>query len=473
MGELQNDGKQWTVMIEEYKQTKIHISKIDFGNRKREDYGDLEQFALDIKEVGLLHSVLLLDKKEAESEEVEKIEEDPDKPFLLLAGGRRLTAWKKYYKELELGEKIPSKVYDRKPSYYEMRKIELMENIGRKDLTWQEKSRMTKELHDMEQKKKGKKVKSAEGGHGLKETAEMTGKSKSTVKNEIDLASALEEIPGISEINSKTEAIKTLREMHKNDKAERKAKRARKEIEEKGMGGVKKDIMNSFIHGDFFERAKKLNANSFDLIEIDPPYGIDLGNKKKKAKHKTLTYNEVPASEYEHFMTKTLAHAKRLIKPNGWLVLWYAISPWHDMLVDLLEQHDFKTNGLPALWVKQSGQTNRPKHYFASCYEPFLYARASEDSRLNKGGSANYLIHKSVPAQKKWHPTQRPVSLMEDVISRFIQDGKVLVPFAGSGVTIRTAYKMGMKSVGFDLDENAKNKHDAYVADCESVEFKL
>lgn len=454
------------------KQGKVKLDQIDFGDRYREDYGNLNELAMDIKESGLIHSILLLDKSEVDDDELEDIQTN-DKPYLLLAGGRRFTAWKQFHEDLKLGDEIPSKITDKVLSYYEIRKIELMENISRKDLNWQEKSRMTKELHDMEQKKKGKKVKSSEGGHGLKETAEMTGKSKSTVKNEIDLASALEEIPELAGIKNKTDALKTLREMHKNDKAERKAKRARKEIEEKGIGGVKKEIMDSFIHGDFFERAKRLNANSFDLIEIDPPYGIDLGSKKKKAKHKTLTYNEVPAAEYEHFITKTLHHAKRLVKPNGWLVLWYAISPWHDMMVDLVRDAGFKTNGLPALWVKQSGQTLRPKHYFASCYEPFIYARASEDSRLNKGGSANYLIHKSVPSQQKWHPTQRPVPLMEDVISRFIQDGKVLVPFAGSGVTIRTAYKMGMKSVGFDTDENAKNKHDAYVADQNDIKFEL
>jgi len=455
------------------KEGKIKLDDIDFGDRYRDDYGNLNELAKDIKEVGLIHSILVLDKNKVGEDDLEGIEEDMEKPYLLLAGGRRFTAWKRFYSELELGDEIPSKITDQVLNYYEIRKIELMENISRKDLTWQEKSRMTSELHGMEQEKKGKKIKSSEGGHGLKETAEMVGKSKSTVKNEIDLAQALEHIPELNDVKNKTDAIKILREWNKNDKAEKRATRARKELKDEGLEGVKKKIMKSFKYGDFFKQAKKLSANSYDLIEIDPPYGIDLGNVKKKAKHKTLTYNEVPAGEYEHFMTKTLHHAKRLIKPNGWLVLWYAISPWHDLMVNLVREAGFKTNGLPAMWVKQSGQTMRPKHYFASCYEPFIYARASEDSRLNKGGSTNYLIHKSVPPQQKWHPTQRPVSLMEDVISRFIPDGKILVPFAGSGVTLRTAYKMGIKAHGFDLDETAKNKHDAYVADCDDIEFEL
>lgn len=456
----------------ELSQTKIALEEIDFGNRYREQYGELEQLAEDINQSGLIHSILVADKEKLDDDKlgsIKDIETDPDKRFLLLAGGRRFWAWKQY----DLGEEIPAKVHDKVLSYYEIREIELMENVSRKDLTWQEKSRMTKELHDLEQKKKGKKVKSSEGGHGLKETAEMTGKSKSTVKNEIDLAEAMEQIPEIGEIKNKTEAIKTLREMKKKDQQEQKAQRARKETKEKGFGKIKKEIMNSYIKGDFFEKSQNLKLKSFDLIEIDPPYGIDLGNKKKKAKHKTLTYNEVPAEEYKEFIDKTLKRARELVKPNGWVVLWYGISPWHDTMVELLRKNNFKTNGLPALWIKQSGQTNRPKHYFASCYEPFLYARASEDSRLNKGGAANYLIHGSVPAQKKWHPTQRPVSLMKDLIERFVLDGKILVPFAGSGVTIRTAYKMDMKAIGYDLDQSSKDAHDAYVGEQTDKQFEL
>lgn len=464
-------------MIEERKRfEKIGVNKIDFGQRHRKEYNNIKELAGEIKKKGLIHPITVADKEQLEDGELGELSDittDDDRQYLLLAGGRRLTAWKEYMEKYDLGYEIPAYIFPRILTYYEIRELELMENISRENLTWQEKSALTKELHDMEQKLKGKKVKSSEGGHGLQETADMIGVSKSTVKNEVDLGRALEEIPELGDIKNKTEAMKVMKEIQKSDKAERKAKRVQKERETKGLSGMKEEVIDSFIEGDFFKRAKRLNANSFDLIEIDPPYAIDLGNKKKKAKHKTLTYNEVEADKYEHFMTKTFHHAKRLVKPNGWVICWYGISPWHNMMVRLMKEAGFKTNGLPCLWVKQSGQTMRPKHYMASCYEPFIYGRASEDSALNKGGQANYIINKSVPSQSKWHPTQRPVSLMKEVITRFIPDGKVLVPFAGSGVTIRTAYNLGMKAVGFDLSEDMKNKHDAYVGDQDDINFEL
>lgn len=447
----------------------ISITEIDFGSRKREDYGDLEKLASEISEVGLIHPLTVIDKTKIENKTGLDTIATNDNRYLLMAGGRRYTAWVDH----ELGEEIPCYVYPRILTADEIRKIELMENLSRKALTWQEDASMTNEIHLLEQKIHGKKHTSSTNGHGLKDTAELTGKSKSTVKNDIDLAQALKHIPELKNIKNKTEALKVVKQLGKIDKAETKATRVRKELSEKGEAGVKKELMNAYVLGDFFKHAEKLPDRTFDLIEIDPPYGIDLGNVKKGAKHTTLSYNEIPAKEYEVFMRRTLLYARKLIRPNGWLVVWYAVDPWHSMIARLMKETGFAMQEIPAIWIKNGGQTNRPKHYFGSCYEPFMYARAGDSSALNKGGSANYLIHPKIPPEQKFHPTHRPISLMEDVIERFIPDGKILIPFAGSGVTLRAAHNLGYKAIGYDLSEEYKNKHDAYVGEHETLKFEL
>lgn len=438
--------------------TELPLAEIDFGIRRREEMGNLEELSQEIQDFGLIHPVTVVDKSKANLNGLEKIQTN-NRPYLLLAGGRRYTA----FSEFNLGDKIPAYVYPRVLSYYEIRKIELIENTSRKGLTWQEDAVMTAELHELEQKLHGKSVKSASGGHGLKETAEMLGKSKSAVKNEVDLAKAIKFLPELSEIKNKTEALKLIREMKKSDTAKNRAIRARQEIATKGSKGVKADLINQFVLGDFFKHAEKLPEKTFDLIEIDPPYGIDLPNIKKDSKHTTTNYNEVLAKEYENFLRRTFLHAKKLLKPGGWLICWYAISPWHSVVLEQLQKADFKFTQLPGLWIKPNGQTMRPKHHFASCYEPFFYARLTEGAALAKGGQRNYLVHAPVNPDDKFHPTQRPIELMEDLIQRFITDGKILVPFAGSGVTIRAAHNLGMKAIGYDLSEDAKNKYDAYV----------
>ena len=438
------------------RQANIPLEEIDFGNRKRQEYGNLEELAEEIQEVGLIHPVTVVDKSKLDEKALENLATN-DAPYLLLAGGRRT----KTFMEYDLGD-IPAYVYPHLLNEYEIRKIELMENVSRKELTWLEDSQLTAEIHELEQKIKGT-AHTSSGGHSLKDTAKLLNKSKSSVKNEIDLAEAVKHLPHLANIKSKTEALKVARQVFKSGVAENAAKSAREKLSKNGEKGVKQELMNTFVCGDFFEHAEKLPDRTFDLIEIDPPYGIDLSNVKKESKHMTLNYNEVPAEEYKNFMRRTFLYAKKLLKPNGWLVCWYAISPWHATMVELLEEIGFKTNALPALWIKNGGQTNRPKHYFGSCYEPFLYARLSESARLNKPGVANYLIHPKVSPESKIHPTQRPIELMEDVITRFTNNGKILIPFAGSGVTLRAAHNLNMNAVGYDLSQDAKNKFDVLV----------
>ena len=60
----------------------------------------------------------------------------------------------------------------------------------------------------------------------------------------------------------------------------------------------------------------------------------------------------------------------------------------------------------------------------------------------------------------KYHPAQRPVRLMRNIMDLFLdkQLHKVLVPFAGSGATLRACYQLGYLPTGFDNNDRYK-KH--------------
>lgn len=49
------------------------------------------------------------------------------------------------------------------------------------------------------------------------------------------------------------------------------------------------------------------------------------------------------------------------------------------------------------------------------------------------------------------HPTEKPLRLMKDLISRTY--GVVLDPFAGSGTTLRAAKELGRKAIGIEINE--------------------
>ena len=51
---------------------------------------------------------------------------------------------------------------------------------------------------------------------------------------------------------------------------------------------------------------------------------------------------------------------------------------------------------------------------------------------------------------KKWHKNEKPLNLMMRLL-RWLPDGVVLDPFAGSGTTLRAAKDLGRKAIGIEL----------------------
>ena len=66
---------------------------------------------------------------------------------------------------------------------------------------------------------------------------------------------------------------------------------------------------------------------------------------------------------------------------------------------------------------------------------------------------------KPVAPQHKIHPTERPLELMQEILKTFTYPGaRICIPFMGSGVTLRAAYKQKSVGFGWDLDEMTKNR---------------
>jgi len=434
----------------------INLEDIDYGARARQEYTGIDDLAQSIMKHGLIQPIVVIEKdkiidieKYAEAKKVEG-ELNQDKPYLLLAGGRRLTA----YRHKQFSPTIESKVYQQEMTLEQVLSIELYENLDRESLDWREEVKLKKQIHDswvsIKPKQDGR-----GGGHTLKDTAKLFNETRQNTSFDIKLAEALEKMPSLSDFKTKSEAKKVLHNLSKVDTREKAVKKVESswKDDEKGKERATIKLAESYILGNFFDGVEKLEDDTFHLIDLDPPYGIDLHKKKGGNSAHRYSYNEVPADEYPEFLRKTFTECKRVLHPHGWLISWVPLNPWAVQLIEILDELEFIYKLMPLIWHKGSGQTKNPKKNLSSNYEAALYIRKGP-AEIQKLGRSNVFNFNPVPHQHKIQPTERPISLLEEIIDTFIEPGnKCLVPFAGSGNTLLACANKHIHGIGYDLSD--------------------
>ena len=74
----------------------------------------------------------------------------------------------------------------------------------------------------------------------------------------------------------------------------------------------------------------------------------------------------------------------------------------------------------------------------------------------------------------KCHPTQKPVSLLKQLIEIFTDEGDVIIdPCAGSGSSLRAAYEMNRHSYGFEIEKKFYNEAKKNMLDTDKIITQL
>lgn len=437
----------------------VPFSQIEVSNRGREDYGDLNELALSIKERGQLQNLVLCENPRCKEEGGESF-----KPFKLLAGGRRYRAMS----ELLKMEGANCLIFSRPLDELELLEIEYEENARRKSLEWKEDVDFKSRIHTLRVAKYGKKVTTeagadvASGGASIRNTAKELGISPTAMAIDVKLSEASTANPELFEgCKTKKDAYKMLKLAQETLIRAELAKRTISQADGEPSSKLK-GLIDRYVIGDFFDGVKKLPDGCFNLVEIDPPYAIALHDVKRNTTNaadltaRRADYNEILAKDYVAFIDRTLAECYRVMSEHSWLLLWYAPDPWFEVLYQLLEKNNFAATRLTGHWIKPIGQTNQPSRYLANACESFFYAWKGAPT-LARAGRTNVFAYNPVPATRKIHPTERPLELMQEIISTFAWEGsRVLVPFLGSGKTLIAAETLSMNAVGFELSPSYK-----------------
>lgn len=408
----------------------VQVSAIICEDRAREDLGDLEELKNSIREKGVIQPISI------------------DSNMRLLAGGRRYTAC------LELGiPSIPAIIRD-SVDEIDAKEIELIENIHRKDFTWQERARLTAEIDGLFRKK--------DPNWNIRKTGELLEASKSSVGRDLQLARAMEVVPEISEAKTADDALKMIKKLEEDAITQELRRRQQETMQttkprggiDAGVAAALKQADQNYVVKDVFLGMEGLRNNgNISIIECDPPYGIDLHTQK--AGNVAQNYKEVDGSVYKDFLSKLTKELYRVANRDCWLIFWFGQS-WGREVYDALTEAGWIVDEIPSIWVKPQGQTLQPELYYARCYEPFYLCRKGKPVMAERGRSN---VFNFTGDGSKYHPTQRPVPLIETILTTLsVGMDTVFIPFLGSGATLRACYNLGLKGFGFDLDGSYKDK---------------
>lgn len=424
----------------------VPMEQIVCEDRVREDYGNIKELVESFKKDGIIQPIA-----------VRRM--GPDS-YRLLAGGRRFMA----ASAAKIG-RMPCRIYTRDLSELEMRFIELAENLYRKDLHFSERVKLDKKIMLLMQEMHGKKESTASDAPGvsIRDVAQMLGRSLSGFSENLAMADIIERVPQIGQLPTMDDARKLVKEIEK-DLLREEAVRRIESSHATPLDQQLSELALAYMIDDFFVGIKKIDDESISLIELDPPYAIDLPDVKQQDTPALDLdrYNEIPIKEYPQFIDKTLSECYRVLADGGWLIQWFGPDPWFEIIYQALIRHGFQTSRLPALWVKtnSTGQTRNPQLRLGQTYEMFFYARKGS-AIIQKQGRGNTFSFDMVANQRKIHPTERPVEMMQEILETFGRPGdRVLVPFLGSGNTLLAASNLGMPAVGF---EKSKQLKDGYI----------
>lgn len=192
--------------------------------------------------------------------------------------------------------------------------------------------------------------------------------------------------------------------------------------------------INQIIQGDCLEVLSSFPAKSVDLILTDPPYGVNADKgvggfgSSKTSKHYEDNWDSItPAREVFDEMLRV---GKRVIIFGG------------NFFTDKLP-----VNGHWIVWDKKGGiNFDNP---FGDCELAW--------TNIDKKSVKKYTVIQQgfISAEKdRYHPTQKPVSLFNQIICDYVDGGGLILdPFIGSGTTAIAAKQLGKDYIGIEINK--------------------
>jgi predicted transcriptional regulator len=398
----------------------LPLTSITVPTRARLDYGDIPDLARKIMSTkGMKFGSII-------------IEEMPDGTNVLRAGGRRYKAhelilsgtdelWEKPPTEADLApyRDLPCEILKDLTDEDRVR-IEFIENMGRKDFTWDEAAALVQAFHEKMQAKFG--VPSGgqgKSGWGTRDTARELGLTMTDVVYYLQLYKGLQVDPSLKDIRQKSKALTKIKRTTRQSIADL------LDITDFDKLGIKIQCGDS-------KEVLETCTQMFDLVITDPPWGIDFEGRISEMRKESIevTYD----TNYDPMDTlDILMKAYNLLKDFCPIYMFYSSFPEKVREGQaLLIAAGFAIEPIPLVWYKKhllAHDARETRHGLN--YETILYGWKKERPVLNS--PSRNVLECQIAFTGRIHASEKPEQLLTEIILLHTKEGDhVLDPFGGS-----------------------------------------
>lgn len=421
----------------------LPAENITIGQRQRSldeaTKAHISALAADIKSNGLIHAVTV------------------NRDHELTAGFCRLNAIMELnapykYASSDIAPGFVPCVVTHLTSEAELFRIELMENLRRKNLTPVDEARAISKLHVLLKTQHGETWSEAQTGAELDS---VRGVERSTEKSRAAVADSLiinqySDDPDIAAASSRAEA----------------AKLARKKLEKEfrsALGAMQVPTESSdfqVIAGSCLDILRTFSHSSFAGIVTDPPYGVDAHTFGEQTGASFHDYQD-DAATADAIADSIFTQGFSATKFGGHLYMFCSITRWSH-LTARAALAGWTVFSSPLIWDKVNiGHMPWPG-YFQRRYECILFARKG-DRPLNKIRSD---VLSFAATKDKLHSAEKPIDLLVELIGlSFYPGDTILDPCCGSGTIFPAAHAHKVKAVGIELNPEFVNISRARIAE--------
>ena len=200
--------------------------------------------------------------------------------------------------------------------------------------------------------------------------------------------------------------------------------------------------MNILYNGDCLDIIDTLKENSVDILFIDPPYIPPEHSKTLTKYKKTLSEFVILESFFKTYFSKI----DKILKKDGRLLIFCNSDSYPLFYIHL---YPYVKKMRCFVWNKircSLGYTFRHQH------ELILYAERIEAKAI-KCGIGDIFNFNVVKANKKDHPAEKPVDLLEHIIKHTSNENDcILDTFMGTGSIGVACKNLKRKYIGIELE---------------------